>query len=176
MPRTNGEEPFVDGGCGFLQAATLTYSWRRAQGEGGWKQHYIPMTDRKDLDMREEAANWLAQAERDLKTARHLRESRDYYASVFFSHQACEKALKAAHMELNKRRMHTHNLVRLAGELHIQEGLLGELRDLSPEYVTTRYPDAAEGPTEDLYDEGKALHSLRTAEKVVSWTKKQLKQ
>ena len=83
--------------------------------------------------MREEAENWLTQAERDLKTARHLLESRHYYASVFFLHQACEKALKAHHLEVGKRRIHTHNLVRLSAKLDLGKELLGELRELSPE-------------------------------------------
>jgi hypothetical protein len=49
--------------------------------------------------MREEAANNWAQAQEDLETARILLEAERFYASVFFSQQAAEKALKALHMQ-----------------------------------------------------------------------------
>ena len=47
----------------------------------------------KDKDMREEVANNWAQAQEDLETATVLLEAERYYASVFFSQKAAEKAL-----------------------------------------------------------------------------------
>lgn len=121
--------------------------------------------------LREEAEIWLRQGERDLKTARNSHDSGDYYASVFFSHQAAEKALKAGHIERKRERPKTHNLVRLADELDAGEDLLSELRDLSPEYTITRYPDAAGGPIDELYDESKSQYSLKTSKEVLKWIK-----
>lgn len=124
--------------------------------------------------MRQEAQDLLIQAERDLLTAQHLHEAGDYYASVFFSQQSSEKALKALWMVRERETIHTHNLVRLGKGLGAGEQLMRGLRRLSPEYIMTRYPNAAGGPVEELYDEEKSGSSLTIASEVVDWTKNQL--
>lgn len=66
-------------------------------------------------------------------------------------------------------------LVRLGKGLGAGEPLMRGLRRLSPEYITTRYPNAAGGPVEDLYDEEKSRSALDIAQGVIDWTKNQLK-
>ena len=52
--------------------------------------------ERDMKDYRKEAMDFWAQARADLATAVTLMDAGIYYASVFFSQQAAEKALKAA--------------------------------------------------------------------------------
>ena len=49
--------------------------------------------------MKEETKKWILRAERDLKTAKHDIESKDYYAASFWCQQSAEKALKAVILE-----------------------------------------------------------------------------
>ncbi|ACS34619.1 Nucleotide-binding protein, containing HEPN domain [Thermococcus gammatolerans EJ3] len=52
--------------------------------------------------MRNEARLLWEQALEDLKTAEALIDVKRYYASVFFSQQAAEKALKALYIEVKR--------------------------------------------------------------------------
>ncbi len=74
-------------------------------------------------ELRGEALLWLEQARRDLEAARHLVASRDWFASVFWCHQAAEKALKALLIASGKA-VRGHNLLEplriLRGELGIE--------------------------------------------------------
>lgn len=54
--------------------------------------------DREMKDYRKDAMAFWAQSRADLATALTLLDAGIYYASVFFSQQAAEKALKAAFM------------------------------------------------------------------------------
>jgi len=54
--------------------------------------------------------------------------------------------------------------------------MLSGIRDLNPEYLSTRYPDMAAGVPADLYDESIAARHLKTAGEVVEWVKKQIQE
>jgi len=126
--------------------------------------------------MREEAELLWGQALEDLITAKVLLNSKRYYASVFFSQQAAEKALKALYIE-NKKALppKTHSLLRLADELNIQhEEVIDALIDLNPEYIVTRYPDAANGIPARMYNDRIAREHLEKAEKVIEFCRKKL--
>ncbi len=115
--------------------------------------------------MREEVRRMWLQALEDARTAEALLEAGRYYASVFFSQQAAEKALKAVYMhvkaELPPR---THNLLELLESLGVDdEELLDAAMDLTPEYVVTRYPDAANGVPATLYNRNMAVAHLEKA-------------
>ena len=56
----------------------------------------------------------MGQALEDFDTAEKLLEVEKYYASVFFSEQAAEKALKALFVEKKWRMAFTHDLTELA--------------------------------------------------------------
>jgi len=121
--------------------------------------------------MRAEIRIWWDQAMADLRTAEvNLRADR-YYASVFFAQQAVEKALKA--FILKKKRnpqapeMFSHSLINLAKVCRLPDKFHSFLRDLTSEYVNTRYPSAAEEPPEALYDQALASRTISSAKGVL---------
>ncbi len=131
--------------------------------------------------MRDEALMWLKQAQRDLEAARHLSESRDWFASVFWCHQAAEKALKALLIASGKA-VRGHNLLEL---LRIVRAELGAepprevercARYLNPHYVVSRYPDAANGLPYEVYEEDDVSRALGCAEVVLGWVEQHLRQ
>jgi HEPN domain-containing protein len=119
--------------------------------------------------VREEARRWLKQAESDLELARRLGHGH-YYIGAFACHQAIEKSMKAAFIE-RKRAMppKTHNLIELAKELEAPELVLSDIRLINPEYVVSRYPDAANGIPAEMYDERKVEFLLEVTERIWSW-------
>ena len=130
--------------------------------------------------MRREALLWLEQARRDLEAARHLAETRDRFASVFWSHQAAEKALKAVLLASGKA-VRGYNLLEL---LRVIEAELGVevpgdaarcARRLNPHYVVSRYPDAANGLPYEVYGEEDAVEALECAGVVLAWAERLLR-
>ena len=124
--------------------------------------------------MRQESSDLLAQAREDLKTAKTLSRTDRHYATVFFSQQAAEKALKALHIERRRTSARTHNLTRLARTLKAPETVVRSARELTPDYLTTRYPDAANGIPAEIYDEEIAGRHLAFAEEICQWVTRQL--
>lgn len=126
--------------------------------------------------MREEVRNWFKQAEADLRSARNSKKSFDHYMSVFASQQAVEKALKALCLHKLREFPKGHSIIYLAQKVDVPEYMLSGIRDLNPEYLSTRYPDMAAGVPAELYDESIAARHLKTAEQVVEWAKKQIQE
>lgn len=125
--------------------------------------------------MREEVKNCWKQAQEDKKTAEANIDTARYYASVFFSQQSAEKALKAYYIHSLKKLPQTHNLMELARDLKASAKILSAARELNPEYLTTRYVDAANGVPADMYDEKSARMHLKCAEEILEWVRKRLK-
>lgn len=96
------------------------------------------------MPLRADTENWIASAEYDLETARHMLATRRYIYVVFFCHLALEKMLKAHVAEVTQAvPLKTHDLgtlIRVSGlqlpQLHL--ALIGTLNSAS---VPTRYPD-----------------------------------
>jgi len=126
--------------------------------------------------MREEARRLWLQALEDLRTAEILLETERYYASIFFAQQAAEKALKALHISLKEELSpRTHNLLELVRKLDIsREDLVDAALDLTPEYVVTRYPNAAGGVPAHLYNERMAREHLEKAKLIISYCRELL--
>lgn len=128
--------------------------------------------------MRSELQLWWAQAEADRITADVTLHGDRYYACVFFCHQAVEKALKA--LVLKKTRnpqvpeMLSHSLIFLGKATKLPLEFHSFLRDLTADYVNTRYPSAAEEPPESLYDRAIATRTFEDTKKVLAWIKKRL--
>ena len=103
-------------------------------------------------------------------------ETARYYASAFFSHQAAEKTIKAAHVEARRELPpKTHNLVELGEMLGIKDAELVEaLIDLNPEYAVSRYPDAANGVPAQMYSAKIAREHYEKSVKVVEYCRKKL--
>lgn len=126
--------------------------------------------------MREETKNWWAQAQKDLESARTNLEVELYYVCAFLCQQAVEKAFKALYI-LKKKDMpdKTHNLLVLAKIVGFPKQKFGLLRSLNPAFVTTRYPDAANGIPAEIFDREIAEDHLNKAEEVMNWIQKMLK-
>lgn len=125
--------------------------------------------------MRKETENWFKQAKADLKTAGDCLKTKNYYASAFFSPQSLEKTLKALFLvERNETPPKTHNLLDLCLELKVPEEYLSIARELTPEFIITRYPDAAGGAPFELYDKKTALDILNKTERFFSWLQKRI--
>ncbi len=65
----------------------------------------------------------------------------------------------------------THSLIYLATECKLPQIFFPFLRKLTPQFVTTRYPDAAYGTPSELYDESVAEEFLQDTKKVMQWLK-----
>ncbi len=126
--------------------------------------------------MREEVTNWFRQAEADLRSARNSREAGDYYMSVFASQQTVEKALKALSLFKLKAYPRGHSIIFLAQEVGVPEEMMSGIRDLNPEYMSTRYPDIAVGVPAELYDDKIAVRHFRTAQEVLGWVREQIRE
>ena len=125
--------------------------------------------------MREEVENWWKQAERDLSSARNAFNSKDYYLVAFLCQQSVEKALKVLYIKKRKESPGAiHSLIRLGKSIEIPEPFYGALSRLSPDFVITRYPDAAHGLPYELYDEEIAKERMDLAKEVTEWIKGEL--
>ncbi|MCD6092920.1 MAG: HEPN domain-containing protein [Candidatus Aenigmarchaeota archaeon] len=103
--------------------------------------------------MRKEILNWWKRAEKDLEIAGHCIKSKDYYAAVFFCQQSVEKGLKALIMKKEKQPdIISHSLIYLGKRIKIPETFHSFLRDLTPQRILTRYPDASDELPFELYD------------------------
>lgn len=124
--------------------------------------------------MRKETVRLWEQALHDLNTAEKLLGIEIYYASVFFSEQAAEKALKALHLEKRRRMEFTHDLIELAEALEAPEEVRQSAAELSPDYVIARYPNAANAVPARLYHADSARMHLECAQRVTGWVKREL--
>lgn len=111
---------------------------------------------------------------RDLEAAKKNLEIGEYHITAFLAQQAVEKALKALFIETKKETIQTHSLVYLGRELNLPKDLIKILRDLTPDFVISRYPDIAGEVPYELYDEDIAKEKIDGAAKVIEWVKKNL--
>jgi Uncharacterized conserved protein related to C-terminal domain of eukaryotic chaperone, SACSIN len=129
--------------------------------------------------IRQEALNWLKEANYDLARARRSLADGDCALSAFMSQQAIEKAFKALIIALKcKVPPRTHDLVSLYQEINELIALPKELIDRLPEvsqyYVSARCPNAGlEVPSERI-NKAQAERALEVAEAVVSIANKAL--
>ncbi len=123
--------------------------------------------------MKPEIANWSEQGKRDLQTARHSFQSRDFYASVFWCQQAVEKGLKALYMKSFGELWRIHDLVKLAREVNAPEEIIFKCAQLNPIYVVVRYPESDELPAEKV-KKADAEQMILFAVEVLRWVAKKL--
>lgn len=111
----------------------------------------------------------------DFETARVNIKTKRYYASVFFSQQTAEKALRTFYMESMRDYPPKTYMLEISRDLDVPEEVLDAVIELNPEYFVTRYPDAANGVPAEMYTEKKAQSHFKKAEVVIYWVKSQLK-
>ncbi len=119
--------------------------------------------------MKEETKQWLEQAERDLKTAKHSLNSKDYYAASFWCQQSIEKALKSICIEKTGSFPKIHDLISLAKLNNAPEEILSLCSKLNPAYTATRYPDIPGG-----YTKKEAQEVIKYCIEVLKWIKQSL--
>lgn len=118
-------------------------------------------------------ANWVALAEYDLETARHMLTSGRYLYVVFLCHLALEKILKAHVSAIREETPpKTHDLIyliRLTG-LDIPSQYLDFIGKINTASIPTRYPDDLQRALED-YPRSVVKEYLRQTEEIVKWLK-----
>jgi HEPN domain-containing protein len=119
------------------------------------------------------AADWLRQAEADLRHARHALDDRDHEWACFAAQQAAEKAAKAAHEAVGQEawgHVITELLIALRPhEPTIDDPLLDRARALDKLYIPTRYPNGlAGGAPADFYTKPEAERAIADAEAVLA--------
>lgn len=120
--------------------------------------------------MRTDADRLIRQARRDLENARKNITIGAYDVAAFLSHQAVEKYLKGAWIELKRvRPPATHYLKELGEGLDVPTPLISHLLFLNPDYTVARYPDAANGVPYELYDEPTAHAKVAAAAEIAQW-------
>ena len=126
--------------------------------------------------MRKEVEHWWLQALKDLDSARKNFNIEEYHLTAFLCQQSVEKALKALYIhKLKQSPGTTHSLIFLGQKTGIPKEYHNGLRRLSPDFVITRYPDAAQAVPHELYDEKIAGERIEIAEKVTEWASQGLK-
>ena len=116
------------------------------------------------------------QARHDLENASKNIEIGAFDVAAFLAHQAAEKYLKGAWIEIRRsRHPTTHSLVDLGEGLRVPDELMSKLRDLNPDYTVSRYPDAANGVPYKNYDAQKARLKVAIAREVAAWVQSQIR-
>jgi len=126
--------------------------------------------------MRIEIERLCKQAERDLENARKNIGIAAYEVAAFLAEQAVEKYLKAYWMLAKKEAApHTHSLTELGDALGVPGSLRKHLVNLTADYTTARYPDAANGIPYEIYDRDTAEAKVSAAEALVGWLQGQMR-
>ena len=123
------------------------------------------------LGLRRIAEACWAQARADYAAAVTLLDAGIYYASVFFSQQASEKALKAASIDKLHKMPKSHNLIQMANALNAPIEVMNAAAELNPEFMATRNPESVDGVPAQNYDRRSARLHIRCAQTIVDWIK-----
>ena len=126
--------------------------------------------------MKEEIRNLFDQGRKDLEVAEKNFKLEEYYISAFLCQQAIEKYLKAYFMIKNgKSAGPTHSLIYLAKETKLPKVFYNFLGSLTPEFITTRYPDVAGDAPYKLYQKEKVEDYIKKSKELVIWIENQTK-
>jgi len=131
------------------------------------------------VDMPERSADWLRQAEADLRHARHARDAGDHDWAAFASHQAAEKAVKALFQRLHLDAWgHAVSvlLANLPDAARPPDTLVDQGKELDKHYIPTRYPNGFErGAPTDFYTRGEAERCIAHAEAILDFCRRQVR-
>ena len=123
--------------------------------------------------MRIEVERLMKRAERDLGSAHGNIGIGRYEVAAFLAHQAVEKFLKAAWMVVkHEAPPRTHSLTELGDALGVPKAHRKHLGYLNPDYVTARYPDAANGVPYEVYDREMGEAKVKAAEEAFEWLRR----
>lgn len=125
-------------------------------------------------------ADWLRQAEADLRHARHARAGASHEWACFAAQQGAEKALKAALMRRGADAW-GHTVTGLLGlvatEEEAGEALVECAKTLDKHYIPTRYPNGFDaGAPTDFYTRKDSDDAIACAERIVGFARRQAEQ
>ena len=126
--------------------------------------------------MRADTLNWIAFAEYDLETARHMLETGRRIYVVFMCHLALEKMLKAHVTEATQTiPAKTHDLIYLVKRsgLSVPSDLLDFIGKINNASVPMRYPDDLQR-TLNEYTDPVVRSYLRQTEEALQWLRNAL--
>lgn len=125
--------------------------------------------------MEKEIRDWLNQAQEDYITAEACFEKKRYYATVIFSQQSAEKALKAVFVFLKEKiPPKIHDLTELSRLTDAPQNIFSQSEKLTVTYFSSRYPGAAPEIPAKFYTKEKAKHHLKEAEVILKWAQKKI--
>ena len=122
----------------------------------------------------EEYENWFEQAKADLTTANNSHNSKDFYASCFWSQQAVEKSLKSLIIKNTKKLQKTHDLIILSRLINLPEQLKDKIKSLSGIHVETRYGIIGDIIPAKNYNEKDSKRFMDIAQEVLLWIKEKI--
>ena len=123
--------------------------------------------------MRKDTANWIALADYDIETARHMLVTGRYLYVIFLCHLALEKLLKAHVAEVTQALpIKTHDLIYLVKkcELEIPENYLDFIGKINTASIPTRYPDDLQRALKE-YPKSVAKDYLNRTTELAIWLK-----
>lgn len=123
--------------------------------------------------MRKDTANWIALADYDIETARHMFTTERYLYVIFLCHLALEKLLKAHVAEFTQTvPIKTHDLIYLVKkcELELPEKYLDFIGKINTASIPTRYPDDLQRSLKE-YPKSVAKSYLRQTVELMEWLK-----
>jgi len=124
--------------------------------------------------VRRDTENWIALAEYDLETARHMLETGRYLYVVFLCHLALEKILKAHVTEVAQTiPTKTHDLIYLIkkSQLKLPQSYLEFVGKINTASIPTRYPEDLQQALKE-YPQSVAHEYLQQTKEVLGWLKK----
>lgn len=128
------------------------------------------------MALRKDTQNWVALAEYDLETARHMLSAGRYLYVIFMCHLALEKMLKAHVTEVTQEMpVKTHDLiylVRKAG-LNLPPEHLDFVGQINNASIPTRYPEDLQRALSE-YPRPVAEGYLRKTEELMKWLRRAL--
>nr|WP_276321752.1 HEPN domain-containing protein [Saccharolobus shibatae] len=115
-----------------------------------------------------------------MDVARILIEGGKYFASAFYSQQAVEKALKAFILFIGKDPGKTHSLTELLSIIEnegfeIPQKIKEDIMVISPHFIISRYPDAANGIPAKQYNKTISIDIYNRSKEVIEWLKESLR-
>jgi HEPN domain-containing protein len=128
--------------------------------------------------MAERSADWMRQADADLRHARNALAAGDHEWSAFAAQQAAEKAIKALYQALHLDAWgHTLSvlLANLPEASRPDERLVDVAKALDKHYIPARYPNGFErGAPTDFYTHDEAELAIRQAEAILEYCRRQI--
>ena len=125
--------------------------------------------------LREEVKIWLEQAKDDYDGAEYNFSGGKYFIPAFLCQQAVEKALKALFLcEKRGVVLQSHSLIYLATNTSVPDTFYSFLKELTPKYVDTRYPDASVDLPSRIYDKENTKRIMDKSKEVFVWIQKNI--